>query len=399
MRRIALITPLLPIPRDPTRGRFIYETARALSKIASVRVFLQHPNYPSLGGLLPRRLQTAQIGDDYHLEGLDVEPLEYPALPIVSRTLNGWVSGRTLLPRLRRYAPELVLAYWVYPDGYGALGAARRLGVPCVVGALGSDIHLRAGLSAVLTRRTIARADALVTVSDAMRRFAISNFGADPARVHTITNGFNASVFHPRPQAESRSRLGVPADAELVVYVGRLVEAKGLRELIEAVRLLAPRRPRLAVALIGNGPMREPLRGALTAAGLAERVTMPGGLPPERVAEWIGASDLLTLPSWSEGYPNVLVEAVACGRPVVATDVGGVAEIVSALNGVLVPPRAPTALASALDSALTRRWDHCAIAAATHRSWDDVARETLALCEQTLDQRGRNRANRGVPEP
>jgi glycosyltransferase involved in cell wall biosynthesis len=107
---------------------------------------------------------------------------------------------------------------------------------------------------------------------------------------------------------------------------------------------------------------------------------MPGGLVPTQVAEWIGAADLLCLPSWSEGYPNVVVEAIACGCPVVATDVGGTSEIVNATNGLLVPPREPARLQAALAAALGCRWDRAAIAAAIRRSWDDVARETLEVC-------------------
>jgi glycosyltransferase involved in cell wall biosynthesis len=99
------------------------------------------------------------------------------------------------------------------------------------------------------------------------------------------------------------------------------------------------------------------------------------------VARWITASDVLTLPSWSEGYPNVVVEAVACGRPVVATDVGGTREIINDANGMLIPPRDIDALRDALREALNRRWDHAGIAAAMTRTWDDVAVDTLRVCE------------------
>ncbi|MGB8377476.1 MAG: glycosyltransferase, partial [Rhodanobacteraceae bacterium] len=108
---------------------------------------------------------------------------------------------------------------------------------------------------------------------------------------------------------------------------------------------------------------------------------------PEQVAEWIAASDVLTLPSWSEGYPNVVVEAIACGRPVVATDVGGTREIVSAVNGILVPPRDADALEHALADALAGKWDDGAIAAGIKRDWDDVAKETLGVCEHIIATR------------
>ncbi|MCB1578682.1 MAG: glycosyltransferase, partial [Xanthomonadales bacterium] len=195
------------------------------------------------------------------------------------------------------------------------------------------------GINAFMTRRTIAGADCLLTVSQAMRRAAIERFGAAPERVHAVINGFNTAIFRPRDRAAMRARFGIDADTRLMVYVGRLVESKGMRELIEAHARLAGRDPRVRLALVGDGVMREQLAAIIREQGLQDSVSMPGGCAPEGVAEWIAAADVLTLPSWSEGYPNVVVEAVACGRPVVATDVGGTREILDASNGILVPPR------------------------------------------------------------
>jgi len=385
--RIALVTPMLPVPYDPTRGRYIHETARSLARLAQVRVFLQQLTYLSLPGLRPRSFLLGRVGADFRLDGIDLELSDYPAVPVISRRLNGWVAAQRLAPRVRRFAPDVVLAYWVYPDGNAALRVARSLGVPCVIGALGSDIHVQSGLNARQTRATIAGADALLTVSEAMRLTAIASFGARPERTHTIINGFNTGVFHPRESAPLRARFGLPADARVVVYVGRFVEAKGMRELVQAFARLASGDPRARLVLVGDGVMRAELEQLVRAAGVGERVVLPGGLPPEQVAEWICASDVLTLPSWSEGYPNVVVEAVACGRPVVATDVGGTREILNASNGVLIPPRDPVALERALRTALDTSWDHAAIAAAMRRTWDDVAAATLAVCRRVVDER------------
>jgi glycosyltransferase involved in cell wall biosynthesis len=385
MRRIALVTPILPFPGDPTRGRFIYETAKGLAALADIKVFFQQPRYPRLPGLSPRSQIYGTAGEGYQLEGLSVSAYSYPAIPGVTRAINGWVSSRELYRRLRAFVPELVLAYWVYPDGYAALLAARKLGVPCVVGALGTDIHVRSGINVRFTRKTIAGVDALLTVSEDMRRTTIAQFGAAPERVHTIINGINTAVFFPIPQSEARRLLGLAPDGELIVYVGRLVATKGLGELIASMKHLATERPTLRLALIGDGVMRAELHELITAAGLTQRVILPGGLPPEEVAKWINASDLLTLPSWSEGYPNVVVEAIACGRPVVATDVGGTREIINPSNGILIAPREVAPLIAALRRTLETSWDHAAIAAAMRRTWGDVARETLEVCEGVLE--------------
>jgi teichuronic acid biosynthesis glycosyltransferase TuaC len=382
--RIALVTPMLPVPHDQTRGRYIHETARSLSKLATVRVYFQTARYPRLPGFSPRSYKYGQVRADYQLAGVDVEAFDYPAVPFLSRSLNATVSSRILAPRVRPFLPDLMLAYWVYPDGGAALRVARELGVPCVIGALGSDIHVRSGLSVALTRSTIAKADALLTVSAAMRNAAIADFGARPDRVHTVVNGYNTSIFGLADRDEARRSLGVEPSDRLIIYVGRFVEAKGIKELLEAFQRLVPGNPTLRLGMIGDGVWDTQLRHWVRNAGLSDRVFLPGGLPPERVARWICASDVLTLPSWSEGYPNVLVEALACGRPVVATDVGGAREIVTDRNGILVPARDVDALCQGLKQALAAEWDPSEIARGMQRSWDDVAAETLSVCRAVL---------------
>lgn len=390
--RIALVTPILPVPYDKTRGRYIHETARALARLATVRVFLPQVRYLRLPGLAPRSFLHGEVGADYTLNGIDLEPYTYPGIPGLSRATNGMVGAHALTPRLRAFRPDLVLAYWVYPDGYAALRASRRLGVPCIVGARGSDIHVRSGINAHLTRKVLAGADQVLTVSEAMRAAAIDTFGAHASKVRTIVNGIDTTVFHPRDRGAMRAQLGVDLDARLVVYVGRFVESKGLVELLQAFAAIAGRDPRARLALVGDGVMRGQLPELLRAHGIESRVTLPGGMEPTGVAKWIGASDVLTLPSWSEGYPNVVVEAIACGCPVVVSDVGGAGEIVRADNGLLVPPRDPVALERGLEAALAADWDRTAMAASMRRGWHDVALDTLDACRQVLANSGPRRA-------
>ena len=162
-----------------------------------------------------------------------------------------------------------------------------------------------------------------------------------------------------------------------------MVPEKGLRELLDAMATLAPQRPKLQLALVGEGPMRAEL-DAKVAADPTLRVHLPGAQGPHEVARWMAASDLVTLPSYSEGHPNVLVEALACGRPVVATPVGGIPEVVDADCGLLVAARDPVALAAGLRDALERQWDDGALSRRFSRGWDAVAADTLRACEEAL---------------
>lgn len=380
--RIAVVTPILPIPQDPTRGRFIDETTRALSDLADVRVYLTQAQYPTW--LQPRNHPSQIVPSDFTLPGLKVTPVTYPALPLVSRLSNGLASGWALQQPIAAFQPDLILAYWVYPEGAGAAHVARRLKKPLVIGALGTDINERHGLNARLTRNALHKADAVVTVSQAMARFTHQTYGVPADRIHTVVNGINTTVFHPQDPQAMRQALSVSASSKLVVYVGRLIEAKGLRELLASFAALQSTFTDSHLVLIGEGGFKATLLASVQEAGLQDRVTLTGGLLPAEVARWVNAADVLTLPSWTEGYPNVLVEALACGCPIVATDVGGIPEIVDAHNGLLVPAKNVPALTQALQTALSTQWDRLGIATRMRRTWGDVARETLAVCRGLL---------------
>lgn len=395
MTRVAIVTPILPIPQDPTRGRFIHETASALAQVATVKVFLQQAAYPKLPQALSSRHPSHVVEGDMTLNGLDVCARTYPALPLISRMANGLACGLSLKRPLQAFAPDIVIGYWVYPEGAGALWAARQLGVPAVIGALGTDIHMRSGLNARMTRRTLQAADAVITVSQAMTRYTQETYGVDGGHITTIVNGFNTQIFYPRPREAARAAASLTADDKLILYVGRLIEAKGLRELLQAFTSLktslpSEHQPRVRLALIGEGAMKQELQTLITANGLQDNVMLLGGRSPSEVAEWMSAADVMTLPSWSEGYPNVLVESLACGCPIVATSVGGIPEIVHERNGLMVPAREAAPLQAALAEALDRTWDREAIALASTRTWHDVATETLKVCEATIQAHPRS---------
>lgn len=377
--RILVVTSQFPIAGEPTRGRPIHQTVRELAKLADVRVVSPVAVYPRWA---QPRSYLYRAPDKLALD-CDVEYVSYRALPAVSRPFNGWLCARAIDDAVARFEPDVVLAYWLYPDAYGAMRAARRHGLPLVAGARGSDIRVRDAISRTLTRRVVRAADRLLVVSEDLGRLAVTDYGADPARVTAIANGCDATLFHLGDRGDARRALGIAKDATLVVYAGRLVAEKGLRELIAATRRIAATRPHVELALIGDGPLAGELAQiAKTAAPL--RVHLPGAIAPEAVARWMTAANVFALPSYSEGYPNVLVEALACGRPIVATRVGGIPEIVDESNGILVAPRDEAALERALVAALDGDWDETRLSRRFSRDWAAVAAETRAACAAAL---------------
>jgi glycosyltransferase involved in cell wall biosynthesis len=202
-----------------------------------------------------------------------------------------------------------------------------------------------------------------------------------------VVNGCDLSVFHPGDRLEARKKLGVHPEAKAVVYIGRLDVKKGLRELVQAATSLHLQSPDLHVYLVGEGPDRGLIEHAISAANATDYIHPLSACTPDDVAVWMTAADLVTLPSYMEGCPNVVLEALACGRPVVATRVGGIPEIMNEDCGRLIPPGDSAALANALASVLEIKWDPAVIAAQHGRSWDAVAAELLEKFESIVVDR------------
>jgi teichuronic acid biosynthesis glycosyltransferase TuaC len=378
--RVLIITSQFPIAGEPNRGRPVFQTVRELAKRATVRVLSPVAVYPRL--LQPKSYLARAPGDNPVAAEVDVRYVRYGAIPALTRPFNGHLAARAIASEAADFAPDVVLSYWLYPDAFAAQRVARRLRVPFVAGARGSDIRVRDAISRRLTRGVVRGARRLLVVSADLGRLAVSDYGGDPARVRVIPNGCDAAIFHPRERAPARAALGIADDAELLLYVGRLVPEKGLRELFDACTALAVARPRLRLVLVGDGPMRAELEARI--ARDAPWASLAGAQPPAQVAQWFAASNLLALPTYSEGHPNVLVEALACGRPAVTTPVGGIPEVVDDSVAILVLPRTVEPLRAALAAALDRDWDEAALGARFSRDWSQVATETLVACEEAL---------------
>jgi glycosyltransferase involved in cell wall biosynthesis len=384
--RVAVITRYFPTSQEPWAGHSAYQTLRLLAKRCDLKVFYPESRYPRL--LTPRTRAGRSLDFDHQVPDIDVKYIPYPALPAVSRPLNGWAAARSILSDVRRFQPEIILNYIVYPDGYAALRVGQALGVPVVVTAIGSDLNkIPDPLCGALTRRVLRRADFLITVSGDLRETALG-MGADPVRSRAVLNGCDTSIFHPRDAREARRLLGISEDGEAIVYVGRLDTAKGLGELIEATAQLRMERPQAHCYIVGDGPDKPLLVEAIAKHDAGQGVTLVPACPTDQVALWMAAADLVTLPSYREGCPNVVIEALASGRPVVASDVGGIPELMDHHCGRLVPARDAGALKVALGEALAQEWDPAEICGRHGRSWSDVTDDVEKVLEQTLSARG-----------
>jgi glycosyltransferase involved in cell wall biosynthesis len=382
--RVAVITRYFPTSHELWAGHSAYQTLKFLARHCDVKVFYPESQYPQR--FTPKSRAGRKIDFSYRPAGVEVEYIGYPALPAITRPLNGWSAARSIFKSVRAWQPEIILNYIIYPDGDAALRIAKTLKIPFVVTAIGTDLNVIPPLCEGLTRRVLRRADYTVTVSGDLLKTA-RRFGAPVDKSRAVLNGCDTSIFYPRDRSQARAWLNIPADEETIVYVGRLDLAKGLGELVTAVAKLGKQRPRLRCHIIGDGPARGALIESIAALGAGQHFSLAPACPTEGVGRWMAASDLITLPSYREGCPNVVVEALASGRPVVASNVGGIPELVDDEGGRLVPARDAEALERALDQVLSHDWDANAISSHHSRSWSDVSDEVEKILRDVLKAR------------
>ena len=380
--KVAVVTQYFPTSAQPWAGHSAYQTLKRLAAACEVRVFYPEATYPAL---LRPKTGGAVLDHSWQPAGVAAEYIPYPLLPVVSRPLNGWTIFRRLLPHLRAWRPDVIVNYVVYPDGYAAMRIGEALGVPVVLTAIGSDLNRIPGrLVKHFTVAALRRAAFTTTVSGDLLRTA-QRLGADPASSAAILNGCDTAVFHPREKAAARALLQLEPAATILLYAGRLDVRKGLRELVEAVASLRARHPDLLCYLLGDGPDRPLLEQLIAKHDAQETIRFVAAAPTETVAQWMAACDVFTLPSYKEGCPNVVLEALASGRPVVATDVGGIPELMDDCSGRLVPAMDAARLERALGETLQQAWSAESIAARHHRSWQDVSDDLLSVLQSVLN--------------
>ena len=349
------------------------------------------PKYPR--GFRSRDYREADV--NFRVPPLSTTYIRYPSVPVVTRPINGMICAHYIEDCLREIAPDVVLNFWIYPQGRGALLAGRTVGAKVIVGAIGSDLNALPGrVTSYLTLRTMMEADHVITKSDKLRCRAVE-MGVPPDRVTAVLNGCDRRLFSPGDRIGARKDLNISLDKCLVVFVGRLEVAKGIRDLFDACHRLRAKYANLQLAYIGDGPGAS-LLSRLKARFSAGWVLLPGSTDARGVAQWLRASNLLALPSYVEGCPNVVLEALSCGRPVVATNVGGVPEVLSREGGELVSPRDSVALAEAIDHVLQQKWDERKLASKCGRSWDDMADEVCRILLKVLGSTDRDAADKHV---
>ena len=387
--RVVTVTNLFPTPLQPHRAAYNRQQFQRLADRHDVTVLV------AVGWLeWIRNIGKIKAGK---LKNLQIRYFPYFYVPRIALFLHSFYmfgSLITQIPFLLKKRPDVLLASWGFPDAVASLAWCRILHIPGVIKVHGSDINVKADIPShrVQIRWALCGAGAVVAVSKALGQ-RLLELGVPKEKISVIYNGVDLDVFEPVPREKARNELGIESRQKLILFVGNLLVTKGCNELLAAFSNLSRAAGDIHLYFIGKGPVEKGLKDAAARAGLIDCVHFRGEIGHSELVYWYNSADLMCLPSYNEGVPNVLLEAMACGLPVVSTTVGGIPEIVSADSGLLVKPKNIEDLQDALDVGLSRKWDSDRIAEDMRSySWD----RNLSELEQILFRVVRNRKSHVV---
>ena len=394
--RILTFSTLFPNAVQPTHGIFVENRLRQLVRTGQVsaHVVAPVPWFPWRHRYFGKYADFARVPKTETRHGLIVHHPRYLHIPKVGmnaapRLMFNSVRA-TIGQIIEEHGPfDLIDAHYFYPDGVAAAHLAQTFNLPFTVTARGTDINLIPQYASPKAQIlwAAARASGIITVAgalkDALEDMVPPDVTLPPTRV--LRNGVDLQAFRPTERGKVRQKLGLTRPT--LLSVGHLIERKGHHLVIKALESLDG----VDLLIAGEGPERRSLERLTDELGLRDRVTFLGVLPHENLFEFYSAADALVLASSREGWPNVLLEAMACGTPVIATNVWGSGEVVGAPEaGVVVDERSPQALASAAGALLANLPDRAKTRTyAEAFSWDETSQGQIDLFGEIIAQHTR----------
>ena len=373
MLRVLTLSTLYPDDARPSFGIFVERQTLALAAEEDVEVEVAVPVGLPIWplGLHPHYRGRAGLPAKERRHGLAVHRPRFRVWPAIREAATARALAAALLPLARGLKCDVIDAEYFWPDGVAAMHVAEALGLPFSIKARGSDIHHWGRRPAVAAQMLEAarKAGGLLAVSAALRA-DMAAMGMEAAKIRVHHTGLDLERFRPVDRAAAKARLGV--EGRLIVTPGNLVPLKGQRLALEALAGLLG----ATLLIAGEGPERPALEALIARLGLGGRAKLLGSVAPEAMPDLLGAADLMLLPSEREGLANVWIEALACGTPILITDVGGAREVVERPEAGRLVPRDAAAIAAAAREMLAAPPDPASVRRSAERfSWARNAAE------------------------
>lgn len=407
MLSVLLFSNLFPNPEQPLRGNFVENLLLEMRKMADIHVISPLPWFPA--NVFPQKLKHinsdwcaySKIPGFFDWKGFEVYYPRYPFIPVISRIFHPVLMALAVFGLVRELVREkkidIINSHWIYPDAIAAAWIGKRLKIPVVATAHGSDINIYGNYKwrRPQIRWALNNSENVVTVSKALSSNVVKNLDFNSDKVSVIPNGVDVRKFYPLSREDARSKLGLKRNGKYVLFVGRLHEVKGLSYLFQALGILKKRNAlSFETILLGDGPLLSDLMKQVDSLGIKDRVVFKGAKPNSELPLWMNACNVLCLPSIWEGQPCVILESLACGTPVAASRVGGIPELIDESNGMLSEPENPSSIAEALEECIRKSWNSTLIAEKMKGfSWESSAHAYIALFDRVVKSRKRNVVN------
>ena len=387
---------MYPNKMDSTYGIFVHEQVKELVKQGcKVKIISPIPWTPFPIKYLSKKWKRySEIPSEEIWEGIEVYHPRYLSFPRnFLLSISGWLCYygiKALIAQIyENFKFDLIHAHTIMPDGCAANKISQVFGKPCVCTIHGSDINIYPEQNMKVKRNIIATLktiDKLITVSNNLKFKAINLVG-NQIPIKVIPNGVDTKIFNIGERTKARQKLGLKLEGKIVLFVGHLIRIKGVNILVDALSILKDKEQVLAI-IIGQGEMKSLIQQQIVEYGLNDKVILVGQIPYHEVPLWMNASDVLVLPSHYEGFPCVLLEALACGIPVVGSSVGGIPEVIKSKQyGILVPPRNPESLAEAIITGLNKIWNRNLLRRyAEENSWAKNTQKTIEVYNEIVGE-------------
>ena len=389
--RLVTYSTLYPNSAQPNHGVFVENRLRHLIASGQVvsRVVAPVPWFPSRDPRFGIYALYAQVPTWEERHGLTLHHPRYPVIPKIGMNIAPYLLAWAALPAVKAAikamgGADAIDAHYLYPDGVAATIIGRALKLPVVMTARGNDVSLiaRYPVPRRLIQRACQRAAGIVTVSAALRD-GLADMAVDPGKVTVLRNGVDLKLFRPLDRQATRKRLGLTGPT--LISVGHLIERKGHDLIVEAMPSLTG----FTLMIAGEGPEKAKLERRIAELGLGDRVRMLGARPHAELPELYGAADALVLASSREGWANVLLEAMACGTPAIASPIWGNPEVVAKPEaGILMTERSPKGIADAVHALFGPRKPtrEATRAYAQAFSWDATTQGQIDLFRRVITE-------------
>lgn len=390
--RVLVISFLFPNPAALGYGVFVLNRIRAIAAFCEIRVVAPIQRYLFVGRWV-QPISGGAVPEQASIDGIEIHHPRFSVIPRYGKALDALTFLSAVRSVLRRFSEcnpyefDVIDVHWTYPDAFAGAALSKWFGKPFIVTVRGHEAlyDTEVSIRRWLLELCLKRADAVVALSDELAKKLVL-LGVAKERIHVILNGVDTDSFSLRNTQASRAKLGIPLDRQVLLSVGRLTEGKGHHILIDAVGS-TEEAAEVQLYIVGGinpeddfGPR---LRAHVLTSGL-RNIHFIESVAHSDLVDWYASADVFCLATKREGCPNVVLEALACGTPVIASRVGSVPRMIDpGFNGLLVDEPVVDQFRTTIREALAIKWDRAAIAERMqHWSWEGCAHKVLALYEK-----------------